>query len=164
MKERSWLGQGLAGGVARQGQNRVGGHDQGHGEGTLKRSELHAHAVPDTNPQGQGRNAHATRPVARQESGRELSSHAAVSNGSSAAVWGVCIAGALWCGGSGTLAAGGRPCRALGVAHLVYKRLAKVLRHLLLGVELVQPINRVVDRIWSRGSSELKSVPHADAG
>ena len=162
MRERSW-GQGLAGG-ARQGQRSESGVTARATVRAPKRSELHAHAIPDTNPQGQGRNAHSTRPVARQESGRELSSHAAVSNGSSAAVWGVCIAGALWCGGSGTLAAGGRPCRALGVAHLVYKRLAKVLRHLLLGVELVQPINRIVDRICSRGSAELKWVPHAGAG
>eukprot|EP00964_Phaeocystis_antarctica_P112309 scaffold76498_cov75-Phaeocystis_antarctica.AAC.2 len=47
-------------------------------------------AGPRSGSGGQGRNAHGTRSGARQESGRELSSHAAVSNAAAARLCGVC--------------------------------------------------------------------------
>ena len=49
-------------------------------------------------------------------------------------------------------------------AHLVYERLAQVLRHLLLGVELIQPINRIVHSIWRQARvARLRCWHRSDA-
>ena len=49
-------------------------------------------------------------------------------------------------------------------AHLVYERLAQVLRHLLLGAELIQPINRIVHGIWRQARvARLRCRHRSDA-